>query len=141
MEIMIRKTAKANNLSTYFTGEPCKHGHIARRFTASGTCCQCHENHQRGERSAAKGFRHYLEQFGVVDLIVAAHPDDFPVIKELAKALVGAREEKYLREVARPQMAADRAAGLNRFAMGTGLNDGGAATTARLDTMRSRDGG
>lgn len=30
--------AKAQGLKTYFTGRPCKHGHIARRNALNGTC-------------------------------------------------------------------------------------------------------
>lgn len=26
---------------TYFTGKPCKHGHVDQRRTSSGTCCEC----------------------------------------------------------------------------------------------------
>ena len=25
----------------YFTGKPCKHGHIAERMVSSGSCCEC----------------------------------------------------------------------------------------------------
>lgn len=35
--------AKAKELGErfYFTGRPCKRGHIAQRYTDKGTCCQC----------------------------------------------------------------------------------------------------
>lgn len=31
---------------TYFTGKPCKYGHIAERFKSTGNCCEC--GRQRG---------------------------------------------------------------------------------------------
>lgn len=36
-----RKDAKAAGLARYFTGQPCKRGHIAERITANGTCMIC----------------------------------------------------------------------------------------------------
>lgn len=41
MDIIDRKTAKAKGLVRYFTGRPCKHGHIAERQTSNGVCCEC----------------------------------------------------------------------------------------------------
>lgn len=32
---------------TYFTGTPCKHGHIDFRFKASGNCCECNRQRSR----------------------------------------------------------------------------------------------
>lgn len=36
-----RAVAKAAGQTTYFTGRPCKHGHISQRQTFSGTCLEC----------------------------------------------------------------------------------------------------
>jgi regulator of replication initiation timing len=36
-----RAQAKLNGEAHYFTGEPCKHGHVARRKTADGRCMEC----------------------------------------------------------------------------------------------------
>ena len=35
--------AKAKELGErfYFTGRPCKYGHISKRYTDKGTCCEC----------------------------------------------------------------------------------------------------
>lgn len=41
MEIIIRKDAKALGLSKYFTGKPCKHGHVEERRTDNGNCKEC----------------------------------------------------------------------------------------------------
>jgi len=42
MAISERAKAKAEGRKVYFTGRPCKHGHIAERKTASGACGICH---------------------------------------------------------------------------------------------------
>lgn len=39
--IVTRTEAKARGLKRYFTGKPCKHGHIAERTTESCTCSEC----------------------------------------------------------------------------------------------------
>jgi len=41
MEIISRKEAIEKKLSHYFTGKPCKNGHIAKRVTKSRDCTQC----------------------------------------------------------------------------------------------------
>jgi hypothetical protein len=39
--IITRKQAINLGLTRYYTGSPCKHGHIAQRNTSDGRCCQC----------------------------------------------------------------------------------------------------
>src|SRR5574342_193274 len=41
MQILSRAEAKEKQQSTYFTGQPCKNGHVAKRYTQSGTCSEC----------------------------------------------------------------------------------------------------
>src|SRR5258707_2011083 len=41
-EIISRSEAKAKGLKRYFTGEPCKRGHIAERLISDCTCVQCY---------------------------------------------------------------------------------------------------
>lgn len=41
MNIICRKDAKEKGIKTYFTGQPCKNGHVAYRYTQSGTCSEC----------------------------------------------------------------------------------------------------
>lgn len=53
MEIISRADAKAQGLTRYFTGKPCKHGHVSERIIA-GQCCECrkvyHEMMYGGKR-------------------------------------------------------------------------------------------
>jgi len=49
VKIISKKEAKALGLKKYFTGEPCKHGHICERYTSSMLCIEC-----RGPRTKEK---------------------------------------------------------------------------------------
>lgn len=39
--VISRQEALDQGLPTYFTGKPCKHGHVAERRTANKTCVEC----------------------------------------------------------------------------------------------------
>ncbi|MCP4802279.1 MAG: hypothetical protein GY891_05390 [Bacteroidetes bacterium] len=41
MDEISRKEARNNGLRHYFTGKPCKHGHIDKRYTNNSKCCKC----------------------------------------------------------------------------------------------------
>lgn len=41
MDIISRKQAKEQHLTFYFTGQPCKHGHVSKRNTKDGSCYEC----------------------------------------------------------------------------------------------------
>lgn len=41
METMERTEAATRGLSKYFTGRPCKRGHVAHRYTYNGNCSKC----------------------------------------------------------------------------------------------------
>jgi hypothetical protein len=59
MKIVSWKEAKARGLKRYFTGEPCKHGHIAERCVSAGDYIECKEapeNHRaRGMEKGKPG--------------------------------------------------------------------------------------
>ena len=38
---MLRREAKSKGLPRYFTGKPCKYGHISEKKTCNGTCIEC----------------------------------------------------------------------------------------------------
>jgi hypothetical protein len=40
-ELISRAEAKEKGLTHYFTGNPCKHGHISKRLVCNGTCEKC----------------------------------------------------------------------------------------------------
>jgi 5-methylcytosine-specific restriction endonuclease McrA len=49
--IVLRAEARAQGSTRYFTGEPCKHGHIAERKTSNMECVEC---------ARVSSYRHYL---------------------------------------------------------------------------------
>ena len=44
MTIMTRQSAILLGSKTYYTGKPCKHGHLSLRVTKSRICSECREN-------------------------------------------------------------------------------------------------
>ncbi len=61
-QVMTRAEAKALDLKHYFTGVPCKQGHVAERYVAAGCgCCECKrqysENNRERERERARLWR------------------------------------------------------------------------------------
>jgi len=49
----IRQRAKQLGEKYYFTGRPCKHGHIAKRYTSKGICFECNKQHNLSAGSRA----------------------------------------------------------------------------------------
>ena len=43
MEIVKRQEAQTKQLVRYFTGIPCKHGHVSERYTKNRCCIKCNE--------------------------------------------------------------------------------------------------
>ena len=46
-----RAAAKAAGETTYFTGRPCKNGHVAYRCTSNGTCVDCAKANEKKSRA------------------------------------------------------------------------------------------
>ncbi len=42
MELISREEARSKGLKRFYTGEPCKHGHIDERYVSTGYCAECH---------------------------------------------------------------------------------------------------
>lgn len=47
MQIIKRKEAKEKGLKRYFTGKPCKHGHVAERYTTFKDCVVCKNEYNK----------------------------------------------------------------------------------------------
>jgi hypothetical protein len=52
MKIITRKEALAQGLKRYFTGKPCKRGHVAERSTSAG-CYTCRKAYRQSEEGKA----------------------------------------------------------------------------------------
>ena len=51
MEIITRAEAKEKGLKRYFTGKPCKYGHICEKLTSCYKCVQCQEEYLKKNRN------------------------------------------------------------------------------------------
>ena len=65
--IISRAQAKADGLTHYFTGKPCKNGHLEKRLTKNGTCMVCNAQAQARYKSTrtelmAKNFKDWREK-------------------------------------------------------------------------------
>ena len=64
MEIITRKEAMARGLIRYFTGKPCKYGHVAERQTSSNGCFECvRERNKKPTKRRAEAYREYCRKF------------------------------------------------------------------------------
>ena len=50
-KIITRQQAQTLGLTRYFTGQPCKHGHVAERRTDTGNCIACQRLRSRTTES------------------------------------------------------------------------------------------
>lgn len=54
--IVLPSVAKESGLTWYFTGKPCKHGHIAKRQLVNGTCFECVSVYHKERRKSDPEF-------------------------------------------------------------------------------------
>ncbi len=52
MKIVSRQEAIAQKLTRYFTGKPCKHGHIAERLICGSQCLECNRLRAKAKNAA-----------------------------------------------------------------------------------------
>lgn len=65
MEIISQMDAARKGLARYFTGKPCKRGHLSERYVASGTCCECHKVDQVEKSRLIRELREKAKQEAV----------------------------------------------------------------------------
>ena len=73
-KIMTREKALKLEAVKYYTGSHCINGHVSQRYTLSGLCVSCN-NMKKPDRA------------GKIRVISWIHPDDAPMIEDLATAL------------------------------------------------------
>jgi hypothetical protein len=54
MDVISRREAKSRGLKRYFTGKPCKNGHVTERVVGKHMCMECARLKQRFSRNKAK---------------------------------------------------------------------------------------
>ena len=48
--VITKKQAREQGLKHYFTGKPCKHGHVSKRYVSTGHCFCCIDAHDKQSR-------------------------------------------------------------------------------------------
>jgi hypothetical protein len=61
MELITRQQAKEQNLQFYFTGKPCKRGHVAQRRRVNGSCNECATEDMRSDKHVTKRKQYYID--------------------------------------------------------------------------------
>lgn len=80
-----KSEAKANGQTKYFTGKPCRRGHVVYRYVSNGRCSACAADDQRNDAEASKRkARNYLEK----------HRAEVNLKKELARRAAGKPKRK-----------------------------------------------
>lgn len=82
MEIITRSEAVSKGFKKYFTGVPCKNGHISQRYTVSTLCLACNAEAQKNQRTNIN-----LALTGVVPVTVKTHRNDHAAILAYADLL------------------------------------------------------
>lgn len=60
-----REEAQAVGARIFFTGKPCRHGHVSVRLTATGACAACRqEQHRKSAGLSSKRREDYLCHLG-----------------------------------------------------------------------------
>lgn len=64
MLIITREEAQEQGLTKYFTGEHCKHGHLAERYVNGNACIECKKLQKQKFYSKNKDkIRHYNRKY------------------------------------------------------------------------------
>ncbi len=61
MEVISRAEARELGLKFYFTGKPCKYGHVDQRYSGSGFCLTCAADYRREYAKTGYFAKHYLK--------------------------------------------------------------------------------
>jgi hypothetical protein len=61
MRVILRAKAKQRGLLVYFTGKPCKRGHVDVRRVDNGGCRECQETIRQQRRASRPGYRSRVE--------------------------------------------------------------------------------
>lgn len=59
LQILSRKNAVANGIKHYFTGKPCKRGHVAKRLVSTCVCVLCSYESQQNIETVKRKTKHY----------------------------------------------------------------------------------
>lgn len=95
--IISRADATARHVTTYYTGKPCKAGHVERRYVSNGACIVCAKSAAATFNDSARG-RNAPARWDALNL-QPVHPDDRAALYALADFL---NQQRGLPSVTRP---------------------------------------
>jgi len=84
-----RQKAVENNEITYFTGKPCKRGHIAARFTLTSNCKQCQQDYAKEHQTRLHLKKNFNLTESEYDLILERQNGVCAICKEEEKIIDG----------------------------------------------------
>lgn len=73
---LVRADAKRLGVSRFFTGIPCRHGHISRRQSSVGVCEECHGNYQKSEAGGSTRRARYARKMDSDENFAQANRDN-----------------------------------------------------------------
>jgi len=117
MEIITRKDAKINELSTYYTGKLCANGHLSYRYVQSGSCYECINGHRvasspRPGETRSEALRRKADELEKRENEVMINKNNMLAERE-KRALE--REKRALENETKVQMLAERNKVMNEF--------------------------
>ena len=88
--ITTRSEAARNGNTKYYTGNPCKRGHLARRYTITAACTMCVSQKRRSVRQDIERAQE-LGKLGYLVPNIQIHESDVPLLKDIVKIINGWR--------------------------------------------------
>jgi hypothetical protein len=104
--VISRKEARAQGLKRYFTGKPCKHGHICERITSTWACLACVRRRYAAQRKERREYHRRYYAAHREKLLKAKRERDAGYLLEHPEAAERRRQDN--RERARKQAMAYR---------------------------------
>jgi len=87
-----RKQAAREGLHKYFTGKPCKRGHLSYRYTKTGTCAACVRLYTTEYGKQVKSIIDARKENQEITSVFKCHPDDEKTINDFIAALRASRK-------------------------------------------------
>lgn len=84
MDIISRLQAADLNRSKYYTGRPCKRGHLTLRYVNTGACIECVAGYSKDIKAKIRDLQ---KNFPRKVLVEIDHLDDIPSLRAFAEAL------------------------------------------------------
>lgn len=97
-KVISRKEAKELGLKFYFTGKPCKHGHIELRHTGNGDCKKCREQLSKSQKKKEYRRKYHIEnRTSQLEYMKEYRNSNKEMISQAKKDCYNRNREAYLR--------------------------------------------